>query len=769
MTSKNSFLASMAENNKRRIWLWVLSALGFIVALPTATALNISRGMTSKNHYITTYGEVLGAQKIIEYLMERVRQILGLDNMMWFFVAAFAVVSAIQGFSYLYHRQKIDFYMGMPVKRKSRFFIIWLNGIIVFWIPYLLGVLLSCVIAFLNGVMNGDIFVEAMQAYGMHFCFYLGVYHLAILAVMLTGNMVITCFAVAVFFLYELVVRLILQSYMELYYRFYSSYGRDNDVIFSPFAILFRHVDWIHGLNTGTQATGPFLTVVYLLAFALVIGIIAYLCYLKRPSEAAGKAMAFSLPKPWIKILIAVPVTLIAGIFVGAIVGYRPNYGEGKFGYIAFSMVIVLVVTCCLMQVIYEFDIKGALHKKRHILIAAVLTVLIFAVFKYDLTGYDSYIPKVQKVESVAFVPPYDGYSYYGESYFDENMNSMSRYEYIMEHMYLTDVGTVNKLLKKSIDTVGAMESLNGIYDEETGDWREIIVNYRMNNKREVSRAVYVNLKDAETVELLDRIESSQEFMAGAYMGASDILDRVVASDEYQIGVAYGNGIYEKKMTKEDVKEMLSLYKKDIAKCGFVAQRESIPTGSLVIYVERKVENYTITNQAEIKIYPFFEECIAYLQEKGYYMEYYVNPEDIERIQIVNYNSEIAQKLKEEREQQAETTEVMDSGELLHAQAYVTKEVAVVGGYDSDTQVDTREYATYEDTEEIEKIAEVIYPGGWIYNGWHMAQERDEDYTVTVYFKPDSNMFQNYGGTADYCFLAEQVPDFVEADTQYKE
>ena len=123
MTSRNSFWASLKENNKRRIWLWLLSLLGFVVAFPTATAFTISRGMTGIEHYYETFGEVLGAQKVREYLMGRVQQMIGLESGIWVLIAGFAILSAIQGFSYLYHRNKIDFYMGMPVKRSRRFFI----------------------------------------------------------------------------------------------------------------------------------------------------------------------------------------------------------------------------------------------------------------------------------------------------------------------------------------------------------------------------------------------------------------------------------------------------------------------------------------------------------------------------------------------------------------------------------------------------------------------------------------------------------------------
>lgn len=769
MTSRNSFWASIRENNKRRIWLWLLSALGFVIAMPTAVALTISRGMTSMEHYYEIYGEALAAQKLREYLIGRVGEFLGFESIMWFFVAAFAVVSAIQGFSYLYNRQKIDFYMGMPVKRSKRFLVIWLNGIFVYLIPYLLGLILSSLIAMVNGAMSGALFLEILAVYGAHLCLYLGVYHLAILALMMTGNMIITCFGVAVFFLYELVIRMLVQAYMTFFFKFYSDYTYDPTPVFSPFAIYFRLADVMSGRGVFEQkALNPFMAVVYLLLFAAVVGAIAYVCYLKRPAEAAGKAMAFSMPKPWLKILIAVPVTLVAGIVVGDVVGYRPTYDEGHVGYVFFSMAIVLVVTCCLIQVIYEFDIRGILHKKCHILISAVLTAMVFAVFKYDVFGYDSYIPSVEKVESVAFIAPMGG-SYYGDGYFDEDMNTMSRYEYVNEYMYLTDVGTVNKLLKKSIDTVGAMDSLDEMYPEEKTNvrWYQVTVNYRMSNKRIVSRKMYVNLADEETVALVDRIQSSEEFIAGAYIGASDILERAVSNETLKISAVYGNGVYEKKLSREEMEEVLALYREDIRKMGFINQRENIPSGSLVLNVEKLMDGYTINRQAELKIYPFFDRCTSYLQEKGYYMETYVNPEDIERIQIINYNSEAAEKLFE-LEKEAEEGGVMSSGELLYTQAHEEEVVLVEKGYGADEQNDTRKYATYEDAQSIEQIAEMIYPVGWIGENWSMNKERDADYVINVYFKPDSEVSKDYGNVTEYCFVEEQVPAFVAEDTVYE-
>ena len=51
------------------------------------------------------------------------------------------------------------------------------------------------------------------------------------------------------------------------------------------------------------------------IAVTVVLAIIAYSLYKVRPSEAAGKAMAFKKTETPIKILITIPVAVVFGMF----------------------------------------------------------------------------------------------------------------------------------------------------------------------------------------------------------------------------------------------------------------------------------------------------------------------------------------------------------------------------------------------------------------------------------------------------------------------
>lgn len=317
--------------------------------------------------------------------------------------------------------------------------------------------------------------------------------------------------------------------------------------------------------------------------------------------------------------------------------------------------------------------------------------------------------------------------------------------------------------MKLSIDAVNERGNLNALFEGEREDenWQQVNIIFRLDNKRKVYRRIYVNIENPEIIELLDRIEGSEEFIGGAYQGNSDILTRALEDDTNKISVMYGNGIYQQKIDKTEAVELLSLYKEDIKNSGFSLLRSEVPVGSLVISLEKEYPNYNYStvNQAEVKIYSFFTGCIEYLKEHGYYMEGYLNPEDVERIQVTNYNYELEEEMQKELENQYLAQ--ADAGARLEA-----GRAASEGVYDT-AELDLRKYATYESREEIQSISEYLYPGEMLYPSWHMAKSYDSDYVVTVYFKAGSIAARDYGGVAEYRFIEGEIPEFVKKDTEY--
>lgn len=777
MTSKSSFLVSLKENNKRRLWVWAISVLAFIVAFPTATALFVNRTISRLEWIVETYGSELAQEILHERLIYSMKDILGFSRLIAGIAAVIAVISAIQGFSYLYSRKKIDFYMGMPVKRKKRFLVIWLNGILLYLIPYLLGLLISVLIAAVNGGVDKAVIQAAAMAFGVNLCFYLGVYHMAILAVMLTGNIVITGFGFLVFCLYEFMVRCMLQGFQSLFFQYFSYYGLNTTPVLSPFAMYIKLTDAFR-----ERSVLEFKYLAGLLVFAAAIGLIAYICYLKRPAEKAGKAMVFEGTQSIIKILLIVPVSLVAGLLIAEMIGFTPQSSMKGIGYVIFAIALVVVIGCALMQVIYEFDIKGALHKKAHIVLCGVLTALIFLVFRYDLTGYDSYIPKQETIESVAFVPDYYEEGMYGNVHFDRNGSYMSYEEYADQYMNLKNVADICELAQVSMD--GYNEFLErweqeGKIDDQTENddrteyWSGATLIYHLENGRKVSRSIFVNVNDERTTQLLDKIIGSDEFKKGYLAGASENLTTILTEkrDDLRVSASYGNGVYSEKMSRADAEEFLEIYREDLKLADFSNVKESTPVSVFVLNIESDIMGSaevslggiyrsTRTWTVSMNIYPFYEKSIAWLKEHGYYRDYQLNVDDVDHIQVINQNYEIQQKL----------TEKMNTAS--GAESIVTDIAAAAATVDDygESEIDTRVYVDYTGKDDIAQIASFVYPEEMTWGtNWDGRKSYDGNYQIIVYFKADSAINRNYGTNAYYCFMEGQVPDFVMQDTLYKE
>ncbi len=771
MTSKSSFLVSMKENNKRRLWVWIISALAYMLALPALAALTLNTISRQYQWVAENYGSTVAGQIIHEKLVNSMCGILGLNVGLAFMTAAIALVSAVQGFSYLYSRKKIDFYMGMPVKRKKRFLVIWANGILLYILPYLAGIVITMLIAAGNGAMDKTVLQSAAAALLANVLLYLGVYHMAILAVMLTGNIVVTGFAFLTFCLYEFLLRVVAEGYKEIFFKYFTYFGSDRTPKLSPFSMYYQLAETFNYLN---RMDVKYL--IELLVFAVVTGAVSYFCYLKRPAEAAGRAMIFEITKPFVKILLVIPAALLMGGIVSDAINFNPEESMDGIGWMIFAMTLTVIIGSALIQVIYEFDIKGCLHKKSHIVINAVCVALIFIAFRYDLFGYDGYIPNQNQIKSIAFVPDYYGEAY-GGTYFDSEGGYMSSQQYAQKYMYLGNIEEICDMAEHSMEEYNKIDRYGkDASTDELGTWAYTTILYRLKNGREVNRCLWVNLDDVQTVKALDQIIGSEEFKKGFSMGASDTLSAMIGNKDgrYKVGTSYGNMIYQQKMSDAQAKEFLEIYRKDLALANFSNVRDSAPvgilnfdiseeiSGSIYMGMNGSVSRATRGWNLRLYIYPFFEDSIAYLKEHGYYMDVQADLEDIAKIQVVNFNSETAQKLQEERFTTAGAAAIgeYDPATLLELGA---------SGMNYDADIDTRVYVDYVEADQLKEIVGYIYPYDMIVDDWDRGIERDREYEVVIYFKTDSEMTKNYGTNAVYGFLEGQVPDFVKEDTVYKE
>ena len=306
MTSKNSFLASLKEDNRRRLWLWLTSAFMFVIF--TAVIFMIMLVSIDETSMIAQYGS--RAKDIIAMTARTYSEVfLGNSVYRVCLSVLFACVAAFSGFIWMDDKVKVDFYESMPQKKSRHFVVSWLNGIIIYAVTYLIGVLLCYAILASFGFGSCYSLADALSGFAYCLIFFIGVYHLTILAIALTGNPFAAVCAFFVLSMYEFLIRCIWEGFSNLFILYHCYGGEKLIPEISPFGTLIQgyiqkdYFGYIPAQNT-----------VKLLFIAVLFGVLAYIAYIKRPMEAAAKTLAYRWTEIPLKMLIAIPATAATGL-----------------------------------------------------------------------------------------------------------------------------------------------------------------------------------------------------------------------------------------------------------------------------------------------------------------------------------------------------------------------------------------------------------------------------------------------------------------------
>ena len=723
MTSKNSFLARLIENAKRRAWLVVVSLLVFVLAIPVYTAMNIS--VISQREYLI---EEMRVQEALYKFASSMYS--SSDGVIFTLVGLFAIISGIQGFSYLYDRNKIDFYHSKPVKAVTRFFSIWTNGILVWLIPYTIGTLLNLVLFAANGILDVKLFGSAWLYLVLAFGLYLCLYHLAILALMMTGKLSVTCLGIMVFLFYEACVRVLIGSYFEYFYQFF--YMADGagwmTPVLSPLTFLSNYSEEIWSAPV---------TMFFLLLFAAGVLILAFWCYRKRPTELAGSAMTFSAVKPIIKIGIAVPVGLAAGLATCAIVSYAPHAGTGGPGFPIFIGVLGVLLTCCLIQVIYEADIRGIFHKKSHIVISFVIAMCVALIFRFDLTGFDTRIPDAEDVEYATILT--DSGSRYGNAYLDDELTWVGKEEYVNKYMYLTGetAEAVRKLAAHSINLY--LQQSEEEFSEKY-EYNYVVFTFHQKNGSVICREIPVAVREETAASYIEQIENSEAFIRANESAMSEELMEVLEKNEWKIRAGWGNGMSKVELSRKQARELLELYQLDLLKDNYKIKTNELPIGEFDIYI---VTQTYYSREFTFLIYPSQINSVNYLKENGFETEEFVPAEDIEKITVIRYY---------------ETEDEEDVYYYEDYDYYYAETVAV-----EEEQINSASQ-TYTEQNRIQEILDTSYPTSMDWEYWYTSYPFEEQYYIKVFFKEDTPGYTDYGYEADFYFRKDQIPEFIKQD-----
>lgn len=703
MISKNLLFNLHKEDLKRRIWSLALIILSLVVILPIRCALEVE-GYIMDN----------------EWIKKAVINLMGASNtLMVLFTIICAVVCGLSGFFYLHSRKKVDLYHSIPVKRETLFSVSFINGVLIYVIPYLFNVILCFVVLSLKNLMSVEVFQTALIAFGFNILYYCLIYTVTIIAVMLTGNIIISILGAGVFLLYGPMWVQLWELYSSAFFKTY--YTRMNfDHAYTLSSPVLTYVGLIVAGISHSRAN--LYIIISVIMLVILIGLAVFL-YKKRPSEAAGNAMTFAITKPIIKFLLVVPIALGGGIILRNIVS------GNRDGWFLFGLMFMLIISYGFIQVIYNFDIRSAFKQKKQLLACFIISGIAAGVFRFDMMNIDGYIPKMSEIESMSVY--ISGVDQQLHDY-DSNGHYIEASDYHLKLMELTDFNAAYSLAKVGIDSTDKLEATDYRHEYFIEDYYRYVVKYKLKNGKTEYRK-YMIAEDTSR-DLLQKIYDNKAFKSVHYP-----INRIDSNNINELSVSYasdllnytesgmdgnGNINFTNKTDSQEIVELTEIYKKELNQLSFEAASNENPIAILNLFVGD-------TSYSGYYIYPSFTNTLAFLEEHGFDTTKSIDIKKVKEI-IVSKNANLVYE--------------MQAGDMMKV---------------ADEQL-THLYTSEEQTKQI---LPVLVNQLYYDNNQTLSTQKNYIQAIVNYSMGDGISQQSFY----YRFLPDQIPNFVKTDLNISE
>jgi len=644
----------MKEDMKRKLWAVGLAFLSFFLGMPVAAAMGISSLMRDyelwvANNAMFGNGTVTPEMELAERLQDLAVGLLGLESpLMVFVIVVAALVLALTGFRYVHSKRQMDFYHSIPVRREVIFAVKYLDNFLIIASMYLLNMFLAFGIMAANGINLSLLFDAGFVTFFVHMAGFLLCYGLMTIAVMLTGNFFVSILGGMVLYAYVPAVLALLEGLIYLFFPTANMRMSKIGTYMLHGSPLPYYISLVG--DGGSLEVEQYGSIMGRVGLAFLVGLVmagaAMLLYKLRPSESAGKAMAFKVSRAPIKILLVVPITICMSVLFWNIYYSIP--------WAVFGFLFGLFISHGIIEVIYHFEFRKLFANPIHMGICAVLSLAVIGVFRYDLIGYDSFMPKEGDFVSASVsAGSLQSWNEYGLPVKDSEDGKyrwqyMNGSDYVAGNMQITDYALIRELAEAGIAEAKTEREVRFIGDDrerKDGYWTSMEVGYQLDNKKKVFRNYTVNV--TELRELFDRMYVNEEYKKGTCPVLTYEADNVKGIYECQ-----GYQITAVKADQELAAKILEAYKREYTALTLEERSKAVPVTSLrflttaeenylhMITVNRS-PNFTGTFNVEdmnsvnfFPVYPSFTETIALLGEAGSAASEKVPVEDVQRIEI---------------------------------------------------------------------------------------------------------------------------------------
>lgn len=617
MTLRVSFPKLVLETLRRHLAAVLIAALVFFLHI-ISFFLNVQNILSQEYVQDMSSSSFLPSPNNSEHVIRELTELCSPNILNMFMAIVLGIYLAFEFFRYMHSRKESDFYDSMPIRREKWFLNLFAASVGLFVILTIVSFFIEFLIVFGIGYASKRIFLRMLWNFACTIGVFLACWVSTVLTMIMTGHSVIAFLGFGVLASYiPLIVGYLFPLYANTFLKTYVYKGISSVYYYcSPISLAYKATHNYSYWNIDEHWT--YLIGCYV--FAVLVGLVAYLLFLRRPSETAGRAMAFEKANSWIRVLLVIPLALYAGLFLNEVTSI------GSTVWLLFGVIFASCLLHGIIEAIFQFDIRAIVSKKKQLIFTILFCLAFVFAFWTDVFQFDNYVPNEKDIKAIKI----DTYL------FDQNGKYSEEWENGLSGEYVDDALAVIKDIREYMN---ASDSVDYIYAND------FTVTYELKNgiTRQRRYPYYGN----EFPKSLDELSMTEEFK-NDYC----ILYHLDKVDISSVSVFNGMETFQLNLTKEQLNAFAKIYLEEYTKLSLTESLSKEALYKLIVsYPDPMEENdYDIT--AEYRIYSHFKQTLAFL--KDYHVVSFRESQDVklENLEIYSdkYEGEGPQYISDENQ-----------------------------------------------------------------------------------------------------------------------
>ena len=409
MTSEHYSVRYFKRNLKSKLWILALAMVVNALAAPVFYLI-FNQNIRIDEDMAYFFAERIRAYWNYQYTISTV------------IILATALVVALSSFRFLFHRNMVDLQHSMPVKRSTVFIANYVNGFIAGYIPFLINQLIVL------GMVSGENRRRILRGINMgtfdekgRFGWlilsltisFIAVYNLFILAIMLCGNIVSTIVCAGTMGTVVAIGTDAIGRMFKTYERtFYKLKYSSREMLWASPLLNVNLVEIYKNMFTRvgySEQNLPLMTIV-----AVLLGVLAFVCYVKRPSEIAGHGLENKYIAGILRCTMACSVGIYAWtILVTAIANADISYvalldsvrNQGC-GWLIFGSILLTLLSYGILDSLFKGDIRNFFAHKFSMICCMIVVVAFGLGMHLDIFQYSGKIPEKDQIVGIKLAVP---------------------------------------------------------------------------------------------------------------------------------------------------------------------------------------------------------------------------------------------------------------------------------------------------------------------------------------------------------------------------